>query len=314
MDVRVIDLDGGLLSHQAVLRRCGPGVFPLQHWGPRVRMGCSFRRFRRFEEALAGFLGGDEDRRPCVTLYGSGDFHHVSLALVRRQPRPFNLLVLDNHPDWMRGIPFLHCGTWLYHAARLPAVRRVFHVGGDVDFDNSWRWLAPWPLVRSGKITVLPARRPYRRGPWRKIVHKQVRIDPSLPASAARFAELVAPFRAELSNLPLYVSVDKDVIGADESVVNWDSGHLTLTEVTGVLEAFAGAARGVAGIDVLGDWSPVQMQGLFRKLLHVTEHPGLTVDAREATRLNERTNETLMQACERLSAVSKGSGQVRRAG
>ena len=92
---------------------------------------------------------------PTLTFYGSGDFHHVSLALVRRRRAPFNLLVLDNHPDWMRGVPFLHCGTWLYHAARLPQVRRIFHVGGDVDFDNVYRWLAPWPLLHAGKIVTL---------------------------------------------------------------------------------------------------------------------------------------------------------------
>src|SRR5205823_6657374 len=113
-----------------------------------------------------------------ITFCGSGDFHHVSLALVRRLAGPFNLLVVDNHPDWMRGIPLLHCGTWLYHAARLPQLRRVFHAGGDVDFDNYYRWLAPWPLLRADKVRVFPARRPFRRGPWARVANEPLRADP----------------------------------------------------------------------------------------------------------------------------------------
>src|SRR5262249_54857056 len=143
-----------------------PQVTPLREWGPRVRLACRFGVFRRFEQELATRLASEaapakkgtgplesqvpSPFSPAVTLYGSGDFHHVSLALVRRLKEPCNLLVLDNHPDWMRAVPLLHCGTWLYHAARLPQVRRVFHAGGDVDFDNAYRRLAPWPELRSG--------------------------------------------------------------------------------------------------------------------------------------------------------------------
>src|ERR1700676_5376565 len=156
MDVRILDLDGALTAQQAVTngRQIIHGA---REWGPRVRLACSFPRFRRFEQALSGLLGGECDASPHLTFYGSGDFHHVSLALVRRLEGPFNLLVLDNHPDWMRGVPLLHCGTWLYHAARLPQVRRIFHVGGEVDFDNYYRWTAPWQLLRRRRITVLPA-------------------------------------------------------------------------------------------------------------------------------------------------------------
>src|SRR5205085_5166162 len=137
--------------------------------GPRIRLGCSFGRFRLFERALAATLADEEDVGPALTFYGSGDFHHVSLALLRRLPGPCNLLVLDNHPDWMRGVPFLHCGTWLYHAARLPHVERVFHVGGNVDFDNYYQCMAPWPLLISGKISVYPGVRRFHRGRWKNI-------------------------------------------------------------------------------------------------------------------------------------------------
>jgi hypothetical protein len=293
--VRVLDLDGALAPQAQFHRVAAPTVHDARDWGPYVRLGCSFGRFRRFEAAL-GRLLADEPPGPALTFYGSGDFHHVSLALLRRLPGPFNLLVLDNHPDWMRAVPLLHCGTWLYHAARLPQVRRVFHLGGDVDFDNAYRWLAPWPLLRSGKIVCLPGARPFRRGGWRAVPNQPLRPGPCTPLSAERLDWLLRPYRAELGDCPLYVSLDKDVLLEQEAAVNWDSGHLTLAEVGQILDAFLDAADGdLAGADVVGDWSPVRTRGLLRWWLHVTEHPPLSLTADEAARRNERTNLALLR-------------------
>jgi hypothetical protein len=292
MRVRILDLDGSAAQQSRLVVASAADVVPLQDWGPRLRMACSFGRFRRFERSLGTCLDGE----PTVTFYGSGDFHHVSLALVRRLTTPFNLLVLDKHPDWMCGIPFVHCGTWLRHASRLPLLRRVFHVGGDLDFDNAWRWLAPWADLRRVKVVVFPAVRRFNRGPWRHVASVPVR-EGSEPATRARVERLLRPFARSLARYPLYVSLDKDVLTADEAVVNWDSGHLRLAEVTEVLDAFIAAARGnVLGVDVPGDWSPVRLGGALRRVLHWTEHPPLAVDPAEAARVNERTNLALLQS------------------
>src|SRR5207245_605996 len=102
---------------------------------------------------------------------------------------------------------------------------------------------------------------------------------------------LLRPFAPALARWPLYVSLDKDVMTAEDAVVNWDSGRLRLAEVTAVLAAFAAAARGdVVGVDVTGDWSPVRLGGTLRRALHWTEHPALAVDPAEAARVNERSN------------------------
>jgi hypothetical protein len=295
MQAQVLDLDGSLAPQAAVLARCRPVGVPLRTWGPRIRMACAFGRFRRFERALAGLLppGGE----PVLTFYGSGDFHHVSLALVRRLRQPCNLLVLDKHPDWMRRIPFLHCGTWLYHAARCPHVRHVFHAGGELDFDNHYRWLAPWPELVEGRITVFPAVRAFRRGGWRRVPHEPLRPEPDTPVDAERLRLLLRPFAAVLASRPLYISVDKDVLVGADAAVNWDSGHLHLAEAQEILAAFVAAAGGrLAGMDVTGDWSRVRLRGSLRRLLHWTEHPALTVNPAEASRRNERANLALVEA------------------
>jgi hypothetical protein len=296
MEARILDLDGSLFPQRDVAARSGAIVFPAREWGPRIRLACSFRRFAAFERRLTALFGSNHDESAHLTWYGSGDFHHVTLALLRRQTQPFNLLVLDNHPDWMRFVPCLHCGTWLAHAARLPQVRHVFHIGGDVDFDNAYRVLAPWRLLRSGKIVVVPATRRYQRFPWGGIGHEPLRWEAKEPAAAQRIAEVFRPFAEDLSEYPLYVSLDKDVIRAEESVVNWDSGHLTLAEVTGLLEVACGLAGDLAGVDILGDWSPVVVDSWFRRLFHITMHLPQYVEPGDAARRNEQTNLALLEA------------------
>lgn len=293
MRVRILDLDGGLLLQKRLLAQYEPDVVSLRGWGPRVRLGCRFGGFRRFEEALAAALPRTSE--PVLTLFGSGDFHHVSLALLCRLPGPFNLLVLDKHPDWMRGIPFLHCGTWLYHAARLPQVRHVFHVGGELDFDNAYRCLAPWPLLASGKVRVFPAVRTFRHGRWAGIANRSIRPAPDTETAASYIAELLAPHVEELARWPLYVSVDKDVLVAADAAVNWDSGCLRLGEARLILGAFLSAARGrLAGMDLLGDWSPIRLRGTGRHLLNWLDHPSPEHDLSAATQVNERANLALL--------------------
>jgi hypothetical protein len=71
--------------------------------------------------------------------------------------------------------------------------------------------------------------------------------------------------------------------------------------VQAVLQAFAQAARGhVLGIDVLGDWSPVILEGFLRRALHVLEHPARVIDPAEANRRNETTNRALLRFLETL--------------
>jgi hypothetical protein len=309
MKLRILNLDGSL-TVQHSLKRQRPEVVPCEGWGPRVRLGCSFGRFRRFEESLAGRLGGPKDAAPCLTFLGSGDFHHVSLALVRRLSKPFNLLVIDNHPDWMRCVPILHCGTWLWHACRLLNVRRIYHVGGDVDFDNGYRHLAPRAALKSGRITVLPAVRSFRAGVWPSVPHAPLRSAGEERLSTSRLEELLGPHRDDLARWPLYVSLDKDVMRSADAAVNWDSGHLGLGEVRDVLAAFIHAAeKRMVGMDVVGDWSFVRVKGWLRRLLHFTEHPPTEPAPHEALAVNDRTNQVLLETLAALGVYCPASSR-----
>jgi hypothetical protein len=291
---RVIDLDGALVAQSDFLKGLNPEVVDLSSWGPWVRLACRFDTFRRFEQQLGKLIGAC--RQPALTFLGSGDFHHVTLALLRRIEQPFNLLVIDKHPDWMRAIPIMHCGTWLWHALKLPNLKRVFHVGGDLDFDNHYRRLAPWRHLHSGRVTVIPASRCYQRGSWPSIPHRPL-LEPSGSETVTQALErALRPMLDDLRRDPLYITLDKDVLSAAEAVVNWDSGMLSFGDVRAVIDWFQAACGGrLAGMDVVGDWSPVRMHWGLRTLCHWTEHPSLNVTPEVATRINQSLNMAIVR-------------------
>ncbi len=293
MRVRVIDLDGSVTSQERLIRAFRPEVIDMRRTGPSLRLACRWSRFFRFEQRLDRLI--DHDAGPAIHLLGSGDFHHLTLALLRRINQPFNLLVLDNHSDWVGGSPMLHCGSWLNHAAKLHNVRRIFHVGGDRGFDNRTRWLAPTDALRSGKIVTLPAVRTFNTGFWKHTPHQPLRARPEAIIDSERLEDVISPYLDDLDRWPLYVSLDKNVLWLPESITNWDAGHLDMQEVREVLQFFLKASSDeLAGMDIVGDWSEVQTRGIIQHLIHSMSHPKRAVDADQASLCNEHTNITLL--------------------
>ncbi len=293
MHVRVMDLDGSVSSQQRLLRSFRPEVIDMQPLGPSLRLACRWSRFFRFEQRLDRVI--DRDSPPAVHLLGSGDFHHLTLALLRRINQPFNLLVLDNHSDWAGGVPFLHCGTWLNHAAKLQNVRRIFHVGGDRNFDDWKRWLAPTGALQSGKIVSLPAVRSFKSGFWKNLPHQPLRARPESMINADRLEDVLWPYLDDLDRWPLYVTLDKNVLWLPESIANWEAGQLDLQEIREVLQFFLKASSDeLVGMDIVGDWSEVRTRSAMQHLIHRWSHPKKTIDANQALMCNEHTNIALL--------------------
>jgi hypothetical protein len=294
MKLRVIDLDGGVVGQGALWEHHRADVVPMTDWGPAIRICCSFGAYRRFEAALAERGGAAEG--PAITFCGSGDFHHVTLALLRQVPEPFHLLVLDKHPDWMRGAPLLHCGTWVAHALELPRLRGILHLGAALDLENWLYRFAPWGHLIEGRVRLVPAVHRLTRGRWRSVSREPLRAAADRPMTADRLEDLCGTLRDGLDGLPLYVSIDKDVLRSSDAAVNWDSGHLELDEVQRLLTGLIAAAQGrLIGMDVVGDWSCPRLRGVMRKVLNRTEHPRLEVDPEAAAALNGRTNRALIE-------------------
>lgn len=238
--VIILDVDG---SVQAMP---GQQLLPMADWQERLRFGCGpgvMRRFRRFlDEQLPAVYG--------TVMLGSGDFHHLSWPLIQRldPPQPFEVVVLDNHPDNMR-YPFgVHCGSWVRRVAMLPLVSHVHVLGitsADIGADHAWE----------------NYRRPLREG---RLSYWSIGVD----VSWAHKAGLDAAFRAfdsadalvrafvqqrKSAPRPVYLSIDKDVFDESVARTNWDQGCLKLAEARAIIESLR--AGGLVGSDITGEVS-----------------------------------------------------------
>src|SRR5262249_52219122 len=144
-----------------------------------------------------------------------------------------------------------------------------------------------------GRVVVVPAVRSFRGRGWSGLSARPLLCGPATPAEALH--EVLAPFRGDLASVPLYLSVDKDVLTAADAAVNWDSGHLRLADALAVLEVVLGAGGGrLAGADVLGDWSPVGSLSPLARVCHVVDHPSPAHDPVDATHRNMTANAALL--------------------
>lgn len=221
-----------------------------------IRYGCSLGSYRRVVASLP-----TPPSPRCLSYLGSGDFHHISLALIenaiKRTGTRLHLVVLDNHPDNMLYLFGIHCGSWIYHAARLKEIDRVTVIGitssdirglhilenrlgvlrnGKVHYwcfcptSSIWTWLAP-----AGVQSVSP-----------------------------RADLLVKMLKAQTGSMPIYLSIDKDVLLAREVQTNWDQGILSKTEL---LEFVTLLSPRLAGADICGELSNCTYASIWKKLL-----------------------------------------------
>jgi hypothetical protein len=215
--------------HEAV--RCDRGrVLDYRDLGPAVRLWSWPRAMGRLKRRLSAAL--PQALGPVLVFSGSGDFHHVTLPLVERaiaaaDGTETTVVHFDNHPDWVRFAPGVHCGSWVAHACRLPGVRRVISVG------------------LCSRDIAEPAR---RAGDLRLLDDGRLEIHPYAQARVA------SDLASRIETDTVYVTIDKDVLRADVAATNWDQGQTTIEELRALIAGAAGGRR-LIGADVVGDWS-----------------------------------------------------------
>ncbi|HEV7778206.1 MAG TPA: arginase family protein [Luteibacter sp.] len=232
-------------------------VLPLESWQEALRFGCSLGTLRRFRRALDATLPADYG----TVFMGSGDFHHLSWPLIERlrDHGPFDVVVLDNHPDNMR-YPFgVHCGSWVRRVAAMPWVAHVHVVGitsPDIGRGHAWEnYLTP--LYRR-KLTY-----------WCSGVDVAWAARIGLRSAFRAFADsasLVAAFVAEQrdSTLPVYLSIDKDVFAEDVARTNWDQGRLAEDHALDLIDTLRDR---LIGSDVTGEISRYRYRSWLKRRL-----------------------------------------------
>ncbi|GER66766.1 arginase [Weizmannia acidilactici] len=155
-----------------------------------------------------------------ITFLGSGNYHYVSSLLLKEAPKPFTLVLFDNHPDMDNGFEqkMLSCGSWVSYALKTnPLLEKVVMIG-PTSIQAHFR--PPY------SVQIFP-------------FTKQHHEDRNLVLSA---------IHTDMT----YISIDKDVLDPDFAETNWDQGVMDKQELFSYIAAIL-EEKQVFGIDICGE-------------------------------------------------------------
>ncbi|GBG15180.1 isoleucine--tRNA ligase [Novimethylophilus kurashikiensis] len=251
---------------RSVLPLPGSLSVDLESWQEEIRFGCRLNSMQRLGQMIhaavepmipdSASIGGLP-----VVFMGSGDYHHITLLLLehfRNYGKPLQLVVFDNHPDNMRYPWGVHCGSWVWHASRLPFISQI-HVLGitSTDVEKPHAWENHLRNLHSGKVRYWCVGRNLH---WmRRLGIRQSQSFPSI-------AQLLNAFQCEISQTvePIYLSIDKDVLSAQDAQTNWDQGVMRFEEMRA---AIASMKPRIVAADVVGEVSAYRYRSLFKRML-----------------------------------------------
>lgn len=193
-------------------------------------------------------------RGPCLAFAGSGDFHHVTPFLLARAIAaagnpPTTLVHFDNHPDWVRYSNGMHCGSWAAQAARQEGVFRVLTIGVcSHDVARTRTKNADLSVIEEGRLEIYPLHAPDGAAALELCGHAWPSFE---TLGRDEYTKLLV---SRITTDAVYITIDKDVLRADDAVTNWDQGDMTLDILSGLIAALADG-HDIIGADVVGDWS-----------------------------------------------------------
>ena len=185
------------------------------------------------------------EKYPVSGIYfiDSGNYHYMSRIGIGRVKEPFNLLVFDNHTDMQ--LPafggLLSCGGWI--ASALEEVEKLQEV-----------WLIGPDEEAYGQVEE----------PFKGRVHflSRERLAEARSYMAEKKGseeELIRSLEIP-ANIPLYISIDKDVLCPEEAATTWSQGDMTLEEMLKVLLALCSHFEKENGkilqVDICGECDP----------------------------------------------------------
>lgn len=191
-----------------------------------------------------------------IHFLDSGNYHYLSKFWLEKIKQPFSLLVFDNHTDMQESAFFglLSCGSWVKEVLDTNQyVKEICIVGPS---KNAFSECSQEDRER---VTAVE----------REEIEKKAE-------------EKLEAFLRRDQSLPLYLSVDKDVLCSEDARTNWDQGEVTLDQMKKWI-GMAFEARKVLGADICG------------------ENPQDTAlpPKREELEINSRTNRSLWELLEK---------------
>ena len=215
------------------------------------------------------------------TLYGSGEFHHLSALWLRQFHDPIVLVSFDNHPDWDVRPPHWGCGGWVNRALALPHVQFA-SVWGCGNFEFNWphRMFGNRRAVADGRLTAHV---------WKERMNEKVRERWPV-ISRGDWREKFMAFAAKLGGRKVYVTIDTDCLRIEDAVTNWEQGLFTAEDVAAALGNLRTSGAQIIGGDICGAWSQPEYARWKQKFAANFDRPKLgVIDPAQAREVNERS-------------------------
>ena len=191
----------------------------------------------------------------------SGNYHYMTRLWLEKLQIPFRLLVFDNHTD-MQPPAFgglLSCGGWIVASLEeLPLLQEVILVGPD---EEAYTQVEP---DLQQKVLFLSREK----------------------LSTMTTEEKEGFFNNLSEDLPLYVSVDKDVLCKGDASTTWSQGDMLLSELMSFLELVL-ERQNILGMDVCGECD---------------------MDSCSEDFLNDHANEAILRLWEKMQKSSERMG------
>jgi arginase family enzyme len=151
-----------------------------------------------------------------------GDYHYMTKLWCEKIQKPFALVVFDHHPD-MQPPAFgriLSCGSWVKEMLDTHSfLRKVVIIGVAEKFAD-----------------------------MQEIAFYKVQI---IDEASVRQDRAMNLLRALHFDVPIYISLDKDVLSRENIITNWSNGSLSLSVLCLMLQHLI-TSNSLLGVDICG--------------------------------------------------------------
>ena len=161
-----------------------------------------------------------------VRFLDNGNYHYISKLMIEKIEHDFELVVFDNHTDAQPPClaPILSCGSWIRDSLndKSIALRKVYLIG--------------------------PKKEDYKKID-EQLKERIVFIDREDALCPEKSFRDIAD---QIGKLPLYISIDKDILSKDEIRTNWDQGLMRFNTLCDWIKLIKDRSD-VIGADICGE-------------------------------------------------------------
>jgi hypothetical protein len=205
----------------------------------------------------------------------------------------------------------MHCGSWVHRALQHPKVEKLITLGVCSHDLRHPEW-------KGGDLTPLSQGRlelyPYDHAPSRirgnygsqesftqkdgALYWKTIR-----GLGEANFTDYLL---TRVQTESVYLTIDKDVLDAEDAVTNWDQGRMRISYLLSLITA-VGRRYTIVGADITGDYSTPRYSGnlwtrLSKRAEIFVDQPRAQPDLAQAVNINSAANFALLEVLSEVMA------------